>query len=191
MTTALNITGTYRWPEQQCKHPPPLGYPRGHDFLDRAAKYILCFFRQKCCFHTPEIPGDFSNFFFFFPLPKVVGPSLAYCQPKPQYLIPGGCAWLCPGCAQLNPCLPCRGQLPFCTPPPPLLVAVDRDWACGLDIVKQLRGDTDTYVSVKIIGYRSVCVTPWLQSFICYTYNLPAGNKITFAINSGETKIRW
>lgn len=44
--------------------------------------------------------------------------------------------------------------------PLPLSLAVDRDQACGLDIVKQLRGDTDTYVSPKNVGYHSVYTTP-------------------------------
>lgn len=59
----------YHWPEHQCKHPPSLGYPRGHGFLGRAAKYLLCLFRQKCCFHTP--PGDVLNAIYFPPLKQL------------------------------------------------------------------------------------------------------------------------
>lgn len=117
MTTALNITGTYRWPEQQCKHPPPLGYPRGHDFLDRAAKYILCFFRQKCCFHTPEIPGDFSNFFFFFSPPQSGWTQFGVLSAQtPVFNSRGLCVavpWLCP--AQPLPALP--GPVALLHPP--------------------------------------------------------------------------
>lgn len=81
------------------------------------------------------------------------GPNLAHYQPIPQYLIPGHGVWLC--LAQPLPALPGPVALLH---PAPFSLAVNRDQASGLDIVKQLQADTDTYMSVKIMGYCSVCV---------------------------------